>query len=73
MTAPKERIAAAVEAAEQELDAAYWAACDEARAAVDPADLTSATWAQEFLAEAYYIALRIEAEAEPWEEARARF
>lgn len=73
MTDAKGRIAAAIEAAEAELSEAYWQACDEAQRAVDPEDLTTCTWACEFLADAYDIALSIEADPEPWAEARTRF
>jgi hypothetical protein len=55
------------------IHAAYWAACDAAKAALDPSELTDETWAAELLAEAYDIALRCEADPLGWEEGRARW
>ena len=43
MQDPRQRITAAIKAAEAELSAAYWAACDAAGAAIDPEDLTTST------------------------------
>lgn len=73
MQDPRQRIAAAIEAAEAELSAAYWVACDAVGAAIDPEDLTTSTWACEYLADAYDIALCIEADGESWADARTRF
>lgn len=60
-------------AAEQALHDAYWRACDEARRALDPDELTTCTWAAEMLAEAYEIALQIESDPLGWEEGRAKW
>lgn len=59
--------------ASERLHVAYWAACDAAGSAVDPADLTSETWAAELLAEAYDIALQCESDPIGWDEGRAKF
>lgn len=59
--------------AADKLHAAYWAACDEACAALDPEDLTSETWAVDLLADAYDIALRVESDPLGWDEGRAKF
>jgi hypothetical protein len=63
----------AVAIAKEAISRAYWDACDAAQAAVDPAQLTLVTWVQEYLADAYEIALAIEARPEPWGNARELF
>lgn len=52
---------------------AYWAACDAKGAAIDPADMTSEAWAVELLAEAYDVALQIEADPLGWLEGRQKW
>lgn len=52
---------------------AYWAACDAKGAAIDPADLTAEAWAAELLAEAYDVALQIEADPLGWSEGRSKW
>lgn len=59
--------------AAEDLHAAYWAVCDERKAAIDPAELTTETWVEELLAEAYDIALRIEEDPLGWDEGRAKW
>ena len=72
-TGAKDLMDRAVEIAEEAISGAYWEACDAVQAAVDPADLTPVTWVREYLAEAYEIALAIEARPEPWDDARELF
>lgn len=52
---------------------AYWTACDAKGAAIDPADLTGEAWAIELLAEAYHVALQIEADPLGWSEGRQKW
>lgn len=52
---------------------AYWAACDAAKAAIDPADMTDEQWAIDLLAEAYEIAMRVEADPYGWNEGRSKW
>lgn len=59
--------------AAEELHAVYWSACDAVQAAVDPADLTTEEWVADLLAEAYDMALRIEADPLGWEEGREKW
>lgn len=59
--------------ASEQINDAYWAACDERRAAIDPDTLTTETWTIDLLAESYDIALRIEADQLGWEEGRSKW
>lgn len=52
---------------------AYWAACDDAQAAIDPRDVTDERWAVELLDEAYDVALRVESDPLGWVEGRSKF
>lgn len=58
--------------ADEDLHMAYWSACDNARRALNPADLTSEDWAVDLLAEAYYAAMQCEADPDGWDEGRAK-
>jgi AMMECR1 domain-containing protein len=60
------------ESASDALHAAYWAACDERRAAIDPDELTTHSWVVELLAEAYEAALDAEDDPDGWEEGRSK-
>lgn len=60
------------ETAAAELVQAYWTSCDQERRAIDPAELTDATWAQELLAEQYELALRAEDDPMGWSEGRSK-
>ncbi len=71
MTRPKTPLARGIRMAEVAIIAAYWDACDDAQRAVDPAELTAVSWALECLAEAYEIALAVEAHHAPWDAARS--
>jgi len=62
-----------VQDAATRINAAYWAACDAAQAALDPADLTTEAWAVELLAESFEIAMRIEADPGGWHEGREKW
>ncbi len=73
MTRPKARLARGVRNAEVAIGAAYWDACDDAQAAIDPAGLTDVTWAQIHLAGLYKAALAIEAVPQLWSVARIIF
>ena len=73
MTRPKARLARGVRNAEVAISAAYWDACDDAQAAVDPALLTDVLWAQTYLAGIYKVALAIEAVPQLWSVARIIF
>jgi len=71
---PEERIAAA----QDEILEAYWDACDAAQEAVNPAKLTDAHEIEDFLQEAFDIALRREemiasGDAADWEDSGAYF
>lgn len=62
-----------IEKAGVKIDAAYWSACDAAKAAIDPADMTDQAWAIDLLAEAYEIAMRVEADPHGWDEGRSKW
>jgi len=59
--------------ASDKIHAAYWAACDEKKAAIDPDELTSESWVVDLLAESYDIAMRCEEDPLGWEEGRAKW
>ena len=62
-----------IEKASAKIDAAYWAACDAAKAAIDPADMTDEQWAIDLLAESYEIAMRVEGDPHGWYEGRSKW
>ena len=69
----KSKVARLAEKAEDRITAAYWAACDELQAAVDPSDMGLPSWAEDLLQEQYNIALGIEEDPLRWEEGRAKW
>ena len=73
MTRPKARLERQIGMAEAAIVAAYFDACDDAQAAVDPADLTDVAWARAFLEDIYDYALATEADLAAWDVARSVF
>jgi hypothetical protein len=69
----KSKIARLAEKAEDRITAAYWAACDELQAAVDPSEMGLPGWAEDLLQEQYDMALRMESDPLGWEEGRAKW
>ena len=73
MTRPKATLGPSIAAAEEAIVAAYFDACDDAQAAVDPADMTDVAWARAFLEDIYECALALGADQEAWDPARSVF
>lgn len=73
MTSEMDALGRVIEKAAEKIDAAYWAACDAAKAAIDPADVTDEAWAIDLLANAYDIAMRVEADPLGWDEGREKW
>jgi hypothetical protein len=73
MTRPKARLERSIAMAEEAIVAAYFDACEDAHAAVDPANLTDVAWACAFLDDIYEYALALEADPAAWGLARSVF
>lgn len=73
MTRPKARLERSIAMAEEAIVAAYFDACDDAQAAVHPADLTDVAWALTFLEDIHEYALALEADPSAWGLARSVF
>ncbi len=73
MTRPKARLERQIGMAEAAIVAAYFDACDDAQAAVDPADMTDVAWARAFLDEIFEYARATEADPAAWSVARSVF
>lgn len=73
MTDRKDDLRGAIEDAASKIHAAYWAACDAAKASIDPEDVTDDQWAIDMLDEAYDIAMRIEEDPLGWQEGRSKW
>lgn len=73
MSRPKARLARSIGSAEAAIAAAYFDACDDAQAAVDPADMTDVAWARSFLENVYEHARATEADPAAWDVARSVF
>ena len=73
MTRPKARLELSIAMAEDTIVAAYFDACDDAQAAVVPADMTDVAWARAFLEDIYDYALAMEADLAAWDVARSVF
>lgn len=67
------KIDAVADDAFDKIVAAYWSACDQKQAAVDPGELTKLEWVEELLDEQFDIAMRCEADPEGWELARQKW
>ncbi len=73
MTRPKIRLARRIGMAEAALVTADCDACDDAQAAVDPADMTDVAWARAYLDNVSEYARATETDPAAWDVARSVF